>query len=317
VATTATDVLTLPVLRGGAVFDGGMGTLLQDRGLDGGAPGELWNAENPEAILSAHREYVAAGANVLTTNTFGGTRPRLDMHGLGDRVHELNLAAAGLARIVADEPQRPGAAGEPARGRVLVAGGLGPTGELLEPLGELTEEGATALFAEQLAALVEGRVDLVLVETLSDLTELRAAVRAAREVAAGLPVIATMSFDTNLRTMMGVRPAAAVQAAVELGLDGVGANCGRGPGEMEQIMAEMAAARPEGLLLLAQSNAGLPQLIGDRFAYDAGPAELATHAARLRELGVDLIGACCGSTPAHTAAIREVLGAGPADHRVG
>lgn len=283
-----------------AVVDGGMGTLLQERGLEGGAPGELWNVERPEVILAAHREYAAAGADVLTTNTFGGTRPRLDMHGLGDRLHELNLAAARLARQVADEQAASGR-------RVLVAGGLGPTGELLEPLGELTEDGAAGLFAEQIAALVEGGIDLVLIETLSDLTELRAAVRAAHSAAPGLPVIATMSFDTNLRTMMGVRPGAAVTAAVELGLDAVGANCGRGPGEMEQIMAEMAQARREagapGLRLLAQSNAGLPQLRGDRFVYDADPAQLAAHAVRLRDLGIELIGACCGSTPAHTAAI--------------
>ncbi len=147
----------------------------------------------------------------------------------------------------------------------------------------------------------------MLIETLSDLTELRAAVRACREVAAGLPVVATMSFDTNLRTMMGVTPTAAVRAAAELGLDGVGANCGRGPGEMEQIMAQMVAARPDNLMLLAQPNAGLPQLVGDRFVYDVGPQELAAHAIRLHDLGVDLIGSCCGSTPAHTAAIHEAL----------
>ncbi|MFZ0159588.1 MAG: homocysteine S-methyltransferase family protein [Kineosporiaceae bacterium] len=296
-----TGVAVLP--RTG-LFDGGMGTLLQERGLEGGAPGELWNVERPEVILTAHREYAAAGADVLTTNTFGGTRPRLDLHGLGDRGRELNLAGARLARVVADEQA---AAGR----RVLVAGGVGPTGELLEPVGELTEDGAVAVFAEQLAALVEGGIDLVLIETLSDLTELRAAVRAAHEVAADLPVIATMSFDTNLRTMMGVRPAAAVAAAAELGLDGVGANCGRGPGEMEQIMAEMVRARTEagldGLRLLAQSNAGLPRLRGDRFVYDADPQQLAAHAVALRDLGVELVGACCGSTPAHIAAMGAAL----------
>ncbi len=122
----------------GAVFDGGMGTLLQDRGLDGGVPGELWNVENPVVVQAVHREYAAAGANVLTTNTFGGTRPRLDMYGLGDRVRELNLAGARLTRIVADEC----AQDVPTGRRVLVAGGVGPTGELLEPLGELTADEA-------------------------------------------------------------------------------------------------------------------------------------------------------------------------------
>ncbi len=289
----------------GALFDGGLGTLLQERGLEGGRPGELWNVENPDAVLAVHREYAAAGADVLTSNTFGATLPRLDVHGLGERVRELNLAGARLARRVADE------VAEQTGRRILVAGGLGPTGELLEPLGELTEDGACVLFADQLSALVQGGIDLVLMETFSDLTELRAAVQACRTAAPGLPVVATLSFDTNLHTMMGVAPAAAVQAAVDLGLVGIGANCGNGPGEMEQIMGEMVAARdgvgqPD-LLLLAQSNAGMPQLRGDTFVYDAGPEDLAGHAVRLRELGVDVVGACCGSTPAHTEAIRAAL----------
>lgn len=285
-------------------LDGGMGTLLQDRGLEGGAPAELWNLENPDAVRAAHREYADAGAAVLTTNTFGGTRPRLDMHDLGDRVFEVNRAGALLAREIATEPGRPSG--------LLVAGDLGPTGELLAPLGTLTEAEATELFAEQLAGLVAGGIDLVLIETMSDLAEVRAAVAAAARVVPDLPVVASLSFDTNLRTMMGVSPRAAVTELAPLGVAAVGANCGRGPAEMEQIMAEMAEVRPPGLLLVAQSNAGLPQVVGDRFEYDAGPAEMATHAARLRELGVDLIGACCGSTPLHIAQMRAALTAGSA-----
>jgi 5-methyltetrahydrofolate--homocysteine methyltransferase len=285
------------VLEGRHLLDGALGTLLQDRGLEGGAAGELWNVENQAAVRAAHQEYARAGATILTTNTFGGTRPRLDMHGLGDRVHELNAAAARLAREVAD-----------AHG-LLVAGDLGPTGELLEPLGTLTEADAQALFAEQLEGLLEGGIDLVLVETMSDLGEVRAAVAAAARVAPGLPVVATMSFDTNLRTMMGVAPAVAVREIGGLGVAAVGANCGRGPGEMEQIMAAMAAERPDGVLLVAQSNAGLPQVVGDRFEYDATPADMAAHAGRLREIGVDLIGGCCGSTPAHVAAMNDALSA--------
>jgi len=277
------------------LFDGGMGTLLQDAGLEAGAPGELWNLENPDAVRAAHAAYAEAGARILTTNTFGGTRPRLDMHGLGDRLAEVNRNAAGIARSVADE-----------RG-LLVAGDLGPTGELLAPLGTMTPEDATALFAEQLAALVEGGIDLVLVETLSDLGEADAALAAARQVAPGLPVIVTMSFDTNLRTMMGVRPAEAVARLAAAGADAVGANCGRGPAEMELIAAEMVRARTGDLLLIAQSNAGLPQVVGDHFEYDATPDDLAAHASRLAELGIDLIGGCCGSTPAHIAAMDAIL----------
>jgi 5-methyltetrahydrofolate--homocysteine methyltransferase len=278
------------------LFDGGMGTLLQDRGLEGGMPGEQWNVDNPDAVRSAHEEYADAGASVLTTNTFGGTRPRLDLHGLGDRVHEINAAAARLAREVAD-----------AHG-ILVAGDLGPTGELLEPLGTLTEADAEDLFAEQVAGLVAGGIDLVLIETLSDLGEARAAVAAAQRVAPDLPIVVTLSFDTNLRTMMGVAPAAAATELAALGVAAVGANCGRGPEEMEQIMGEMAAARPAGVLLVAQSNAGLPQVVGDHFEYDKSPDDMATHAVRLRDLGVDVVGACCGSTPAHINAMADALG---------
>ena len=278
-----------------ALGDGGMGTLLQDRGLTDGAPAELWNVDRPDAIREAHEQYAGAGARFLTTNTFGGTRPRLALHGLEDRTHELNKAAAMIAREVAD-----------AHG-VLVAGDLGPTGELLAPLGTLTPEEAQAHFEEQLRGLAEGGIDLVLVETMSDLAEAQVAVAAARAVVPELPVVATLSFDTNLRTMMGVRPADAVTALAG-SVDAVGANCGRGPEEMEQIAAQMVAARPAGLLLVAQSNAGLPQVVGDHFEYDATPDVMAAHARRLRDLGIDVVGACCGSTPEHLAAMRGALG---------
>jgi 5-methyltetrahydrofolate--homocysteine methyltransferase len=278
------------------LVDGGMGTLLQDRGLDDGGAGELWNADRPDEIRGCHQAYAEAGARLLTTNTFGGTRPRLQMHGLEDRVHELNRAAAALAREVAD-----------AHG-ILVAGDLGPTGELMEPLGTMSAADAQAIFEEQLRGLAEGGIDLVLVETMSDLGEVRAAVAAARSVVPGLPVVATLSFDTNLRTMMGVRPADAVTALAAEGVDAVGANCGRGPAEMATIAAQLAEARPAGLLLVAQSNAGLPQVVGDHFEYDATPADMADHARELHELGIDLIGGCCGSTPAHLAAMSDAVG---------
>ncbi|MCY4724673.1 homocysteine S-methyltransferase family protein [Nocardioides sp. STR2] len=277
------------------LFDGGMGTLLQDSGLEDGVPGELWNLENPEAVRAAHAAYATAGAQVLTTNSFGGTRPRLDLHGLGGRVGDVNREAAQIARSVADEHG------------VLVAGDLGPTGELLAPLGTLTGEEAQALFAEQLTALLAGGIDLVLVETLSDLGEADAALAAAREVAPDLPVVVTMSFDTNLRTMMGVRPGDAVVHLAAGGADAVGANCGRGPAEMELIAAEMAQARTGDVLLITQSNAGLPQVVGDHFEYDATADDMASHATRLAELGIDLVGGCCGSTPAHVAAMRATL----------
>jgi 5-methyltetrahydrofolate--homocysteine methyltransferase len=287
---------TQPIGQGTpVVFDGGMGTLLQERGLDGGGAGELWNAEHPDVIRKIHTEYAEAGARVLTTNTFGGTEPRLAMHGLGDQVHGLNKAAAEIAHEVAEQHD------------AFVAADLGPTGELLFPMGTMDEKQATALFEAQLNGLVDGGVDLVIIETMSDLAEVRAALAAANKVAPELPVIATMSFDTNLHTMMGVSPAQAVTELADSGVDAVGANCGRGLAELESIMATMVEVRPEGLLLIGQSNAGLPHLVGDRFVYDATVEDMAAHAVRLRDLGVDLIGSCCGSTPAFTAAISDAV----------
>ncbi len=277
------------------VFDGGYGWLLQERGLPAGDAAELWNLENPEAIGALHEEYAQAGASALTTNTFGGTVPRLDMNGLGEKVHEVNRAAAAIAREVAD------------RHGILVAGDLGPTGELFEPMGTLTHEDAVELFSAQLRGLVEGGIDFVLVETMSDLAEATAAIDAAKRVAPELPIVATMSFDTNLRTMMGVTPAAAAVALAEAGADVVGANCGRGPDEMTVIAEQLLGARPEGVLVLTQSNAGLPQLEGADFVYTVGPTELGAHARSLRDGGVDIVGACCGSSPEHIAAIRSAV----------
>ncbi len=277
------------------LFDGGMGTLLQERGLDDGGSGELWNIERSETIRTIHEEYAAAGATFLTTNTFGGTQPRLDMHGLGARVEELNQAGAEIATSVA---RKYGA---------LVAGGLGPTGELMSPLGVLEPSDVQAIFEEQLRGLAAGGIDVVLIETMSDLGEVQAAIDAARAVTPDLPVLATLSFDTNLHTMMGVSPSAAMKAMEEAGVDAVGANCGRGPADMEDIASQLVAARSSDILVVAQSNAGLPHAVGDRFEYDVSPDGMAAHALALREIGVDLIGACCGSTPAHLAAMRSAL----------
>lgn len=278
------------------ISDGAMGTMLQERGLtDGGSP-ELWNVEKPEAIETVLEEYASAGARLLTTNTFGGTRGRLALHGLENRVHELNKAGAEIAKRVAN--RHPG---------TFVMGDIGPSGDLMEPMGTLTLENAKEIFAEQIQGLVDGGVDAILIETMSDLSEVEAAVNAAREVAPNLPVIATMSFDTNLRTMMGVKPAQAVQRLSSLGVRIIGANCGRGMDEMRLIAREMVEVRPAGVFIIAQSNAGLPVLVGDTFEYQGTPAEMAKFADEMQNLGVNIIGSCCGSTPAHTAAIAEAL----------
>jgi 5-methyltetrahydrofolate--homocysteine methyltransferase len=273
-----------------------MGTMLQGAGLDDGGAPELWNVERAEVIEQILTDYADAGAQLLTTNTFGGSRPRLQMHGLEDRVHELNKAAAEIARRVAD-----------AHENVFVMGDIGPSGELLEPMGTLTPESAQELFAEQIAGLVDGGIDAILIETMSDLAEVRAAVDAAKQVAPDLPVFATLSFDTNLHTMMGVSPDQAVVELSNMGADVVGANCGRGFEEMETIASKMAEARPEGALLFMQSNAGLPELVGADFVYNGTPEGMAELAGTLKSMGVDIVGSCCGSTAAHTQAIRSSM----------
>jgi len=240
--------------KGILISDGAMGTMLQGKGLtDGGAP-ELWNVENPTAIEEVLEEYAAAGANLITTNTFGGTRGRLQMHGLEDRLFELNKAGAEIARKVAD--RHPGC---------FVMGDVGPSGELMEPMGTMTIDEAKALFADQIKALVAGGVDAILIETMSDLQEVEAAVRAAKEIAPNLPIIVTFSFDTNLRTMMGVKPAVAVKTLAAEGVRIIGANCGRGVDEMRVIAKALTEARPDGVFIITQSNAGLPKLVGGDF----------------------------------------------------
>ena len=282
--------------KGILISDGAMGTMLQSKGLtDGGAP-ELWNVENPTAIEDVLEQYAAAGANLITTNTFGGTRGRLQMHGLEDRLFELNKAGAEIARKVAD--RHPGC---------FVMGDVGPSGELMEPMGTMTIDDAKALFSDQIKALVAGGVDAILIETMSDLQEVEAAVKAAKEVAPNIPVIVTFSFDTNLRTMMGVKPEVAVKTLAAEGVRIIGANCGRGVDEMRVIAKELTEARPDGVFIITQSNAGLPKLVGGDFIYDGTPEEMAKYAQDMKALGVNVIGSCCGSTPAHTAAMKATV----------
>jgi 5-methyltetrahydrofolate--homocysteine methyltransferase len=278
--------------------DGAMGTMLQAEGLVTGGMPEEWNASHPDAVRGILQGYVEAGAQVITANSFGGNRHRLAREGLQDRARELNLAAAQLASEVA------GAADHP----VLVAGSMGPTGEIFAPLGKLDPRDAEVAYAEQAAALAEGGADFILVETMSALEEVEAAVSGARS-ATDLPIAVTMTFDTHFRTMMGVKPAQAVKALHEMGIRVIGANCGNGPGEIERVVGEMAAVRPDDLLLVAQSNAGLPKYdaASGQMRYDGTPEVMAAYALKMRDMGVRYIGACCGSTPAHIRAMGEAL----------
>jgi 5-methyltetrahydrofolate--homocysteine methyltransferase len=279
------------------IADGATGTSLQAAGLPPGTPPDLWNLERPEVIRELHRSYVEAGAQLILTNTFGGSRLRLERAGLGDKVREINRAAARLAKEVAAE-------------QALVLGDIGPSGEMMPPLGKLTVEEARRAFAEQAAALVEGGADAILVETMSDLSEARAAVEGAKE-ATDLPILCTMSFDTHGRTMMGVKPEQAAVQLWGLGLAAVGANCGRTLSENLEAIRAMRQALPEATLM-AKPNAGLPQLDGGALVYEVTPEVMAEYAVKFAGLGVKIFGGCCGSTPAHIAAIAAALRPGGA-----
>ena len=274
------------------IADGATGTTLQEAGLPTGTAPERWNLENPDAIRDLHRGYVEAGADLILTNTFGGSRPRLRVEGLEDQTHEVNLAAARLAREVAGD-------------EVLVLGDIGPTGQLLEPLGVLTYEGAVAGFAEQAAALAEGGVDAILIETMSDLNEAKAAIEGTRQVT-DLSILATMSFDTHGHTMMGVKPAQAAQELWALGVDVVGANCGRTLSENLDAIQQMREALPEATLM-AKPNAGLPRMDGTQSVYDVTPEIMVDYARQFAALDVKIIGGCCGSTCEHIAAVARAL----------
>lgn len=278
------------------VADGGMGTLLFTRGLARGSAPELWNVERPDEIRAVHRDYINAGAQIILTNSFGGTRFRLDLHGLGDRTAELNLIAARLARAAADAAPQP----------VVVAGSMGPTGQMLVPYGMLEFDEAVNAFCEQAEALVAGGVDVLWIETMSDLEEVRAAVEGCRCVAPGFPIVTTLTFDTNGRTMMGVTPEQALQTLNEFGVLALGGNCGNGPAEIEGTVERMHAANPE-TVLVAKANAGLPRMVGDHAVYDATPEVMADYARRVQGLGARIIGACCGSTPDHIRAIAAAV----------
>lgn len=274
------------------VCDGAMGTQLQARGLTAGAMPELWNAEHPEVLTAIHNDYLQAGARIVTSNTFGGNRARLAGAGLADRLAELNRKGVELARAAAGE-------------RAWVAGDVGPTGQLLEPYGELAVADAEAIYREQVTVLAKAGADFLLVETMNDIEEALCAVRMARAHTA-LPVFCTFAFNAKGRTMMGLRPGDAAQRAAEAGADAVGANCGEGP---DAVLAALTGMREAvNLPLIAQSNAGIPQVGAEEATvWDTTPEQMADHARAFVEAGARVVGGCCGTGPAHIAAIAAAL----------
>jgi len=277
------------------VADGAMGTMLFANGLMFGDPPEVWNLTHPDVVRQIHRGYLEAGSQILMTNTFGGNRMRLSLHGLQDRVGELNQTAAILLRSEVDS----------AGGDALVAGDIGPSGAILAPTGTLDYAEAVDIFAEQAAALVAGGVDLIWIETMSDLLEIKAAIEGVRRVSPGIALITTMTFDTRGHTMMGVSPEHAVASLAAWGADAIGGNCGNGPDELITVIERMRAADPD-VVLVAKSNAGMPELVDMRAVYRSDPDTMAAAALTMREAGASVIGGCCGSTPDHLRAIASI-----------
>jgi 5-methyltetrahydrofolate--homocysteine methyltransferase len=295
------DLLFELLARRPLVCDGGMGTQLQALGLPPGASGEAWNVEEPGHVRRVHRSYLDSGADLLITNTFGGTPLALALHGLDpSRSAELNRAGARLARETAGE-------------RAFVLGDMGPFGGLLAPVGDAEPEAVSAAFLEQARALLEGGADALLVETMSDPAELALAVVAARKAGARR-VLATGTFQATpdgYRTMMGTDVAGMVEAALDAGADVVGANCGTRL-SLEDYLALLpelvAAAR--GKPVLVQPNAGSPELAPDGSVhYPAGHAEFAAAVPKLLGAGARIVGGCCGTGPAHIAALAAAMGA--------
>lgn len=282
--------------RGYVITDGAMGTVLFSAGLEQGDPPELWNLKYPERVAAVHQAYIDAGSQIILTNTFGGSRLRLALHNAQSQVSDANRAAAELLRKVADQNGK----------QILVAGDIGPTGEVMAPYGELAFEDAKDAFREQAAALITGGVDLLWIETMSDLEEVRAAVEGTRQVSKEIPIVTTMTFDTHGRTMMGVTPEQAFETLSGFGVAALGGNCGNGPEEIIEVITKMSAIDPD-TTLVAKANAGIPELVQGKAVYRASPETMAEYAVQAYQAGARVIGACCGSTPDHIAAISGAL----------
>lgn len=287
--------------KGTLLADGATGTSLFTMGLQTGEPPELWNIDHPERIRQHYQAFVDAGSDIILTNSFGGTRYRLKLHGSEDRVDEINEAAARLAREVVDAADRP----------VVVAGSMGPTGELFQPMGELTHESVRDAFAEQAQALARGGVDVLWIETLSSQQEVDAAIEGAETT--GLPVVCTVSFDTNGRTMMGVAP----QVFAEHCSHGdhqplaFGSNCGVGASELVAAVLNMGLGAGDDAVIVAKANCGIPEWRDGQITFNGTPALMSDYAVLARDAGARIIGGCCGTTPDHVRAMREALDSTP------
>jgi methionine synthase I (cobalamin-dependent)/5,10-methylenetetrahydrofolate reductase len=279
--------------------DGAMGTMLHARGVSFEKCFDELNLTNPAVVGDIHREYIEAGANIIQTNTFGANHFKLAKHGLENRVIEINRGGVELAQRVVAASFR----------EVLIAGDVGPLGVRIAPFGRVQPEEARAVFAEQIAVLVEAGVDLLIIETFTDLYELREAIQAARPFAP-LPVIASMTFTRDDRTVLGDDPAKVAKALSEAGVDVIGVNCSGGPAQMLRLLKAMRQAVPNGRFSV-MPNAGWPEQVGGRIMYPADPDYFGDYALSFREAGAGVVGGCCGTTPLHIAAMRKALDESP------
>jgi homocysteine S-methyltransferase len=280
--------------RGPLLCDGAMGTLLYARGVPFDQCFDALNLTQRELVLNVHLDYLRAGAEMIETNTFGANPLKLAAHGLADRVRDVNRQGAKIAKEARDVFGQ----------AVLIAGSVGPLGKPMAPFGRVTPAEARAAFRAQIDALVEGGVDVLILETFADLAELGEAVRAARECC-DLPVIAQMSFAEDGRTRYGHTPSEVVSALEGLGVDALGANCGVGPVPMLEVVQQMVASGRTPVS--AQPNAGFPALVEERYIYQTSPAHMAAYARRMVEAGALIVGGCCGTTPEHIAAIGRAI----------
>jgi 5-methyltetrahydrofolate--homocysteine methyltransferase len=276
--------------------DGATGTNLFAAGLAAGEAPELWNVDKPAAVAALHDSFAQSGSDIILTNSFGGTAARLKLHGAEGRVREINRRAAEIARASADRAGRP----------VVVAGSMGPTGELLAPVGPLSHEDAVAMFEAQGRGLMEGGADVLWAETLSSAEEAAAAAEAAARL--GAPFCCTLSFDSAGRTMMGVTSAGFAGFAPGLAAPpiAVGANCGVGASDLVRTVLGLSAADP-GAVVIAKANAGVPRYVGGAIVYDGTPELMADYARLARDAGARIIGGCCGTRPQHLVAMRAAL----------
>jgi 5-methyltetrahydrofolate--homocysteine methyltransferase len=275
------------------VYDGATGTFLQKLGLPTGAAPETWVLSNAAMVFSAAEAYINAGAQMILTCTFGGTAFRLREAGLEFQAYEINRQAAQLAK-------------EAARGRALIVGDIGPLGYLALALGSLSYTDAVSQFAAQAQALSEGGVDLFHIETMSDLKEMQAAIQGVRQ-ASPLPIMVTLSFDTQGKTLTGISPAQAAQELTRWRVNAIGVNCGSGPWETASILRELHAGASE-IPLIAKPNAGSPEIRGGQRVYPVEPARFGLLAREWVRAGARIIGGCCGTTPEYIAAIKRELG---------